>query len=125
MKLIAGRNITLFIDIEWSQPTNVFEIEKSQILQIAGIGVSQDGTETRRFARSVCPTNPDEVTSYALELIGAQLESLLRATEKDVVINNFFTILTMIIVRQIMLEMLTLRLVTGAGRLSPQAFVTL
>lgn len=81
----------MFIDIEWSQPTNVFEIEKSQILQIAGIGVSQDGTETRRFARSVCPTNPDEVTSYALELIGAQLESLLRATEKDVVINNFFT----------------------------------
>ncbi len=40
---IATKNITLFIDIEWSQPTNVFEIEKSQMLQIAGIGVNQDG----------------------------------------------------------------------------------
>lgn len=89
--VFIGEGITVFIDIEWSQPTDIFELEKCQMLQIACASIQEDGSDFRTYARTIRPTDPENVSEACLKRMDTQMHNLINASTKDVVLKNLCT----------------------------------
>lgn len=61
------------------------------MLQIACASTKEDGSDFYTYARSIRPTDPENISEACLKLMDAQMHNLLGAPTKDVVLKNLCT----------------------------------